>query len=123
MLTIRVRHDGTSTIRRALRRDIHAAWNKVKARRARSAWGKRNKNHVNANVKLYSRRVRRATPKWADRDAMRRIYKEAGARGLEVDHIVPLHGVNVSGLHVPWNLQLLTREENAAKSNRHEEYV
>lgn len=37
--------------------------------------------------------------------------------GLEVDHILPLKNEMVSGLHVPWNLQYLTRTQNAKKSN------
>lgn len=39
--------------------------------------------------------------------------------GLSVDHIMPLKGVNFSGLHVPWNLQLMPLSENIRKGNRH----
>ena len=54
---------------------------------------------------------------------MQSIYKYCAslrAVGLdyEVDHIIPLQGKTVSGLHAPWNLQVITASENAAKGNR-----
>ena len=70
------------------------------------------------------------TPSWLtkeQRDDIINIYQAAAARTLhtniqhEVDHIVPLRGENVSGLHVPWNLQILTEQENRQKSNKFEE--
>lgn len=59
-------------------------------------------------------------PKWLtkdDRRNIRELYKSAREQGLVVDHIIPLRGKTVSGLHVPWNLQLLTEEQNRVKSN------
>lgn len=66
-----------------------------------------------------------ATPKWADLSAIRAVYRMAAQAerdtGIahEVDHIVPLRGGKVCGLHVHWNLQVLSRAENRKKSNRY----
>lgn len=71
----------------------------------------------------------KATPKWANRKAIRDFYREAQrqteATGIphEVDHIVPLQGRTVRGLHVENNLRVVTLAVNREKSNRVDEIV
>lgn len=59
------------------------------------------------------------TPAWADLKAIEAFYI-ACPEGFQVDHVVPLRGRRVSGLHVLHNLQYLPKHENMAKGNRHE---
>ena len=76
---------------------------------------------------LRRRRFRDATPKWLTENQKMEIrlkYRLAielsrvtGERHA-VDHIIPLHGESVCGLHVPWNLQVLTQKDNLTKYNR-----
>ena len=61
-----------------------------------------------------------ATPAWLTQEhkkEMIELYRESEQLGLTVDHIVPLQGKTVCGLHVPWNLQLLTLSDNSRKNN------
>ena len=101
--------------------------NKEKVRETKRQWSRANQSKINE----YSanRRATRlnATPAWLTdkhRAEMAAIYKEAVAMEKQtgilhhVDHIVPLKGENVSGLHVPWNLQILTATENMSIGNR-----
>lgn len=60
-----------------------------------------------------------AMPAWADLKAIESKYAEAARLGLEVDHVVPLKGKQVCGLHVEGNLVLLTKLENQKKGNRY----
>jgi hypothetical protein len=67
-----------------------------------------------------------ATPPWLTSEHLEQIksiYAHAQECGVltgdtyHVDHIIPLKGVNVCGLHVPWNLQVLPSDINVAKGN------
>jgi hypothetical protein len=78
-------------------------------------------------VSLRRRRFRDATPKWLSpeqRMEIRLKYRLAielsRATGIRhaVDHEVPIQGEKVCGLHVPWNLRVITQDENLKKSNK-----
>jgi len=85
------------------------------------AWCKANLGKMNAKTaKRHAAKMQR-TPKWLTNqhyEQIKEIYLSANALGLTVDHIVPLQGANVSGLHVPWNLRLLPASINYAKGNK-----
>lgn len=91
-------------------------------------WAKENKGKANANKQAYKAAKIRACPTWVKSNLdymwmMQEAYTLATLRkqvvGGEwhVDHIVPLRGETVSGLHVPWNLQVIPGSENMSKSN------
>lgn len=87
-------------------------------------WKLDNPERVLAQLAYRRARKLQATPKWADKEAIIAIYKEcvkiSNETGIphQVDHIIPLNGVLVSGLHVESNLQIITAEENNKKNNK-----
>ena len=78
------------------------------------------------NAKKARRKARKlcATPPWIDHAAIARIYKKSSQltaqNGIQyhVDHIVPLQGDEVSGLHVHTNLRIVPAHINNKKGNR-----
>jgi hypothetical protein len=95
--------------------------------RNRNKHKEKNPNLYKALVSVRKRRHRQATPKWITAEqklAMRQLYLQAmeltkltGERYV-VDHRVPLISDVVCGLHVPWNLRVITQDENLRKSNK-----
>ena len=72
--------------------------------------------------------VKRQTPPWADLDAIEAVYIRArrmsGDRpgSYHVDHIIPLQGRLISGLHIANNLRIIPARYNLKKSNKHDAY-
>lgn len=99
----------------------HFLNNRSKCNAACTARQKKNMSRNAAYTRLYNAKKRSAQPPWLTPDEIaqiRAVYDEARAAGMTVDHIVPLNGKNVCGLHVPWNLRVVSRAENTAKGNR-----
>lgn len=91
--------------------------NKKRTNEKNRRWRKINKGKVNAlTAKRYAAK-RQRTPKWADLKAISKFYENC-PEGYEVDHIYPLMGDIVSGLHVLNNLQYLKAEENRKKNKK-----
>lgn len=103
--------------------------NPDKVKKSRVEWARRNKHKKNAKEAKRRAAKLNATPPWLSKEqllAIENIYERATlitqVSGIphEVDHIVPLLGKNVRGLHVPWNLRVISASKNAKKSNKHE---
>ena len=79
----------------------------------------------NADTNARRKRVKRATPKWANLFITKEMHllarERAKATGFDwhVDHIIPLRGKKVCGLHVENNLQAIPAEHNLKKRNHY----
>lgn len=115
-----------------------ASINREKNYAARKAWERKNptaaaesfrryreRNRVEIRARLAASkegREKRRVP-WANLEAILEIYRQADlmtrttGRPHVVDHVIPLQGRTVSGLHVETNLRVIERQENARKHN------
>lgn len=97
-----------------------------------AAWRRKGKRNAGEESRRYAQRypekvrakaakrrtsVLNRTPPWVNFQEIESIYLWC-PEGYHVDHIVPLQGELVSGLHVPWNLQYLPATTNLSKGNK-----
>ena len=105
------------------------AKNRDAARKSTAEWKKLNKDRVNTTKAKRRATKLKATPSWLSEEHISSIecmywlaidLERVSGEKYHVDHIVPLLGKNVCGLHVPWNLQILPAYINTSKGNTYE---
>ena len=113
--------DAVSTYNKKYRKE-----NIEKHKEHKSRWQKNNRHKTRSSTARRRAARIQATPGWLTEEQLndiKFIYQQAeelqwlSEEPFEVDHIVPLRGKEVCGLHVPWNLQILPRDMNRKKSN------
>lgn len=98
--------------------------NKDLCKKRHKAWRDDNVAELNAKAKAYKLRKKGSIPPWANLDEIKKIYKYARdwtiLTGIpqSVDHIIPLKGETVCGLHVETNLRIIPWVENVSKKNK-----
>ena len=110
-----VHKDRVNEIKRA-----YVARNPERVAESKRRWAKANSKKILAKTLRYRAAKTGQMPKWVTKSELKQIqqFYINCPKGYEVDHIVPLQGKNVKGLHVIWNLQYLPMSENRRKSNK-----
>ena len=98
----------------------YKARNKERSKAYNKQWAQENSGKVTAYARKYQASKLNAVPKWLSVEQLKAIsdFYINRPKGYHVDHIIPLQGKNVSGLHVIWNLQYLSSSDNQKKSNK-----
>ena len=71
------------------------------------------------NTKMQKIDIKDRIPPWANISSIHEFYSKCPV-GMHVDHVIPLRGANVSGLHIVENLQYLSPKDNLIKNNKFE---
>ena len=102
-------------------KEISKRWietNPERHRELRREMRARNPQKYRAEVSVRRERVKQNTPAWSSIRDLVFFYSNC-PDGFHVDHIIPLRGKTVSGLHVLSNLQYLPAKENMSKGNKY----
>jgi len=120
--------ENTIKIKEKAQKYYHTNKHTEKLQEGRRKYRQENKGYLNGLKKLYKIQKTQAIPKWLtdwDEFVLREIYDLSRMRtdstGIEwhVDHIIPLKGKEVCGLHIPNNLQVIPAVENLSKGNKY----
>jgi hypothetical protein len=122
------RRDGHDNKCKSCTSEKYGKWYKQNRNRKREqckAWEKNNPERVKLKKERREAAIARATPKWLTQKQKTEIaeFYINCKPGQTVDHIIAIQAKEVCGLHVPWNLQWLTKEENGRKSNKFTPYI
>ena len=127
--------DGLQGTCKICKKIVNDNWNPIVNHKAnitglRKLWN--SQRDLSKYTESYARlrfRYKQNSPNWLTKDHKKKIKEFYDLRNKlnkdtgilhHVDHIVPIQGKLVSGLHVPWNLQVITAEENLRKKNKYE---
>jgi len=99
------------------------AANKPLKRALARKWIKANPAYNTHTKRMYALAARQAVPPWADRKATAEVYRRARELrdlgfDVHVDHVFPIRGEDVCGLHWHGNLEIIDGHENKLKGNR-----
>ncbi len=113
--------------KRKLKRPISREKRRVRDRKYRE----KHREYLNSYFSMRRGMERQATPLWLNKEEILEIselfiickmFKIYTGEEYHVDHIVPINNKKVCGLHVPWNLTVISEKENKSKSNKFYEH-